>query len=186
MPDTFILSPYTMNRTMLARLREQYESKKMEKEKEESPELINTKFQDNHGIVVSGGQNTINITFGSDGAMQMKMERQSAEDRISALTTILQSLDSGSQMFCVLKGIVLAGKAGNLAGADIELRKLYPNGLPFAKSYDVSRLETDLHVRSFTKPVEMWDLDESPLKSRSVFSKYQFITHQVKDLFLAL
>lgn len=171
-----------MNRTMLALLREQYVRKKMEEEIEKSQEFVNTKFQDNHGIVVSGGKNTINITFASDGSMKAHMDNESHEDKVAKLALIVQSLESGAQMFCVLKGIVLAKKAGNLQDADAVLRNFFPEGVPMAKPYDVNRIETDLHVQSFTKDVEKWDLDDCPLKSKGMFSKYQFITTQVKNL----
>ena len=128
-------------------------------------------------ITVQSGANFYN------GAKPDDRQKPDRTETAMQLAGILGALESGAQMFCVLKGIVLAGKAGNLHDADEVLRELYPAGIPVAKPYNLNRIETDLHVQSFTKDVERWDLDDSPLKSRGMFSKYLYLTKQVKELF---
>jgi len=60
-----------MNRHTLALLREQYKRKRLmaSEQTEEEVKLINTNFQDNHGVVISGGNNEIHITIDKSGNM---------------------------------------------------------------------------------------------------------------------
>jgi len=155
-------------------------------EQNQEPSLVNTQFKDNHGIVVSGGNNTISVTFSSDGTMKAEVKKESREDRITRLTHIIQNLDSGRQMFCVLKGIMLAEKAGTLKDAEKVLMGIYPQGIPTDKTYDVNRLETTIHVLSLMKDVECWNQQDSPFKTDTAFGTFQYLTKQVKDIFTGL
>ena len=60
-------------------MREQHEAQQ-EGQKEEEPQLVNTQFVDNHGLVVSGGNNHITVTF-VDGKMKVEQTPMAKAER---------------------------------------------------------------------------------------------------------
>lgn len=64
----------------LQRLRMQQGDKRQELQ-QEKPQLINTQFVDNHGVVISGGNNNVHIHM-HDGKIEVRHESESMVDRI--------------------------------------------------------------------------------------------------------
>lgn len=109
--------------------------------------------------------------------------RRAGGDAKERLAEILKRMESGHQMFCLFKGVVLAKKAASLREAEEKLKEIFPDGIP-GRRYDMHELEFRLHVDSFAKPLEKWDLKDSPIKSQKTFETYYNRTEQIRDLFL--
>jgi len=81
-----------MNRFLLSRLREnEAQSKSSLMEGKESLKLVNTNFEDNHGVVISGGNNNITVHI-NDGKVEVKSETKTEEAEVKELKELPKSL----------------------------------------------------------------------------------------------
>lgn len=79
-----------MNRLILKNLQDKINAPKAPESK---MKLIQTNFEDNHGLVISGGQNTITVTFGADGIKEVKKETASdVEQNVDEMNIIEKEL----------------------------------------------------------------------------------------------
>lgn len=141
-----------------------------------------TRLQDNHGVVVSGSGNVLHIHFDANGMSvkggKSKIEKETAKEK---LCQMMMGWNSGRMKFCVLRAIVLSGKAANLYEADKKLKLLYDDNVP-GKAYDVEEIEHKLNVLSMKHECKKWNLDDSPFKDPNTFDEYRFNTQTIIEL----